>query len=246
MHNRKHLMRRFFSLFLFLSLCAAACAQPGCPALSDWTPAAVVSETEVESFGLDSCFCAQPLDAKLLARIDGRSWKSHSPLSRADLRYLKVLHRNAAGEIQLGEMICHKDIADDLLDIFRKLYDAGYIIERMVLVDDYDADDEASMAADNSSCFNTRFIGGTTRLSKHGLGMAVDINPLYNPYVKISGGKTIVSPESGRPYAFDRDSRDDIPYKIDRNDLCCRLFLEHGFTWGGDWTSLKDYQHFEK
>lgn len=143
-------------------------------------------------------------------------------------------------------MICHKDIADDLLDIFRKLFDVGYRIERIVLVDDYGADDDASMAANNSSCFNTRFIAGTRKLSKHGLGMAVDINPLYNPYVKTLDGKLRVWPESARAYAFDRDVRNDIPFKICHDDLCFKLFVEHGFVWGGDWINVKDYQHFEK
>ena len=234
-------------IFILLALgCIPVFARCSNPAMKAWTPGAVVSESDVKAFGIDGCFTMQGIDAALSARMEGKSWKSGSPLSKDDLRYLKVLHRNAEGQPQLGEMVCHKDIADDLLDIFRRLYDAGYRIERMVLVDEYDADDDASMEADNSSCFNTRFIAGTTTLSKHGLGMAVDINPLYNPYVRISGERAIVSPESARQYAFDREAREDIPFKIDHDDLCCRLFIEHGFTWGGDWTSLKDYQHFEK
>ena len=144
----------------------------------------------------------------------------------------------------LGELVCNKAVAADFIDIFRTLYDARYPIERMVLIDNYNAQDDPSMEANNSSCFNFRFIAGTTTLSNHSMGMAIDINPLYNPYVKQrTNGTLYVSPESGRPYA-DRNRQFD--YKIDHNDLCYKLFKQHGFTWGGDWTSLKDYQHFEK
>lgn len=215
-------------------------------ALLNWQPAAVVSEADVASYGIENCFVSTAVDSLLFARIDGKSWKPNSPLDISELRYLKVLHRNADGLPQLGEMVCHESIAGDLLDIFRKLYDAGYRIERMVLVDDYDADDDKSMDANNSSCFNTRFIAGTDKLSTHGRGVAVDINPLYNPYVKTVRGVVKIWPESARKYAFNRDSRSDIPFKIDHSDLCFRLFAEHGFVWGGDWKSVKDYQHFEK
>ena len=144
----------------------------------------------------------------------------------------------------LGEMVCNKAIASDLLVIFQKLYDASYPIERMVLIDSYNADDISSMEANNSSSFNFRFVSGTNKLSKHSEGMAVDINPLYNPYVtKRADGTVVVSPESATPHVNRKKS---FQYKICRNDLCVKLFKQHGFSWGGDWKSLKDYQHFEK
>ena len=142
-----------------------------------------------------------------------------------------------------GELICHKTIADDLLAIFRELYQAKYPIERMVLVDEYDADDEASMRANNSSAFNFRYISGTKTLSRHSRGMAIDINPLYNPYVRHRGGRTLVEPANAQAYV---DRTKDFPYKIVKGDLCYRLFKKYGFTWGGDWKNSKDYQHFEK
>lgn len=128
-------------------------------------------------------------------------------------------------------------------DIFEKLYEADYPIEKIRLVDEYDADDEASMSDNNSSAFNFRFISHTTKISKHGLGMAVDINTLYNPYVKTVDGKRSVEPANASDYV---DRSADFPYKIDHDDLCYRLFKEHGFSWGGDWQHSKDYQHFEK
>lgn len=140
-------------------------------------------------------------------------------------------------------MVCNKAVSDDVVAILRALFEARYPIERMVLIDEYDADDERSMAANNSSSFNFRYISGTNRLSNHSDGMAVDINPLYNPYVRVRGGVTTVDPEAGRPYS---DRSRSFVYKIERDDVCYREFVKRGFVWGGDWTSLKDYQHFEK
>ena len=115
----------------------------------------------------------------------GNTYKEDCIVPREDLRYLLVLHKDKEGNIHQGEMVVHKLIAEDVLEIFEELYDAGYPIERMVLPDNYMADDETMMRDNNSSCFNFRFISHTNRISKHGLGMAVDINTLYNPYHKI-------------------------------------------------------------
>ena len=114
------------------------------------------------------------------------------------------------------------------------------------MIDEYDGDDLASMEDNNTSCFNYRVVDGTDSLSKHSLGCAIDINPLYNPYVVYDykgTGETYISPSEGKTYA---DRSLDFPYKIDENDLCYKLFKQHGFTWGGDWNSCKDYQHFQK
>lgn len=128
-------------------------------------------------------------------------------------------------------MICNKAVCNDLIAIFRTLYQAEYPIERMVLIDEYDADDERSMQANNSSAFNFRFVSGTRKLSSHSLGMAVDINPLYNPYVKKGkSGKTTVYPQNAMPYV---DRTKTFPFKIDKNDLCYKEFIKRGFTWGG-------------
>ena len=114
----------------------------------------------------------------------------------------------------------------------------------MQLIDDYDGDDERSMQANNTSCFNFRAIAGSTKLSKHSKGLAIDINPLYNPCVKQrKDGRTLVQPSTGRKYA-NRNKR--WPYMIVKDDLCYRLFIEHGFKWGGSWRTTKDYQHFER
>lgn len=162
---------------------------------------------------------------------------------KIDLRYLHVLYIDFQGLPQAGEIICNKAIAQDLAEIFYELYLAEYPIERIRLIDEYDGDDTVSMEDNNTSCFNYRVVDGTSSLSKHAYGMAIDINPLYNPYVTYPKGKRRVSPAAGAVYA---DRNKDFPYKIDKNDLCYQLFTEHGFTWGGSWKTMKDYQHFQK
>ena len=201
------------------------------------------SRTETDDAAqTDDAFYIAPISDEIFARIYGKSYKENCTLPREDLRYLHVLHVDLDGVEHEGEMIVNYHIAEDVLEILRQLYEAKYPIERMRLVDEYDADDELSMEDNNSSSFNFRFISHTTRVSKHGLGLAVDINTLFNPYTKIVDGVRIVEPVTGEPY-LDREA--DFPYKIDHEDLCYRLFTEHGFEWGGDWEDRKDYQHFE-
>lgn len=179
----------------------------------------------------------------IFAKMQGKSYKDDCTVPREDLRYVHVLHMGFDGEVKAGELVVSRKIADDVLEIFEELYKADYPIEKVRLVDEYDADDEASMSDNNSSAFNFRFISHTTRISKHGLGMAVDINTRYNPYVKTVNGKLSIEPANGADYV---DRSKDFPHKIDHDDLCYKLFTEHGFTWGGDWTHSKDYQHFER
>lgn len=179
------------------------------------------------------------IDGEIFSRIKEKSYKENCTVPLSDLRYLILTHYDGDGNIREGELICNASIAGDLIDIFQNLYDAGYPIESIRLIDDFEADDVASMQANNTSCFNFRKVAGSNKLSKHSMGLAIDINPLYNPYVKGS----VVSPPEGRPYAA-RNKK--FPYKIDESDLCYQEFIRHGFKWGGNWKSLKDYQHFEK
>ena len=232
----------FTLLFTLLSSCASADEQK---ILHEWTPAAVVSDEAVKAYSLDSCFKAYPINDAIFARMQGKSFKQNCTMPRASLRYLRMLHRNTEGKTQLGEIVCNQSIANDLLDIFRKLYEAGYKIERITLIDDYNADDATSMRANNTSCFNFRVVSGTTKLSKHSQGLAIDINPLYNPYIHLNNGK--VEPATGKPYAYNRANLRNVKVPIiDTKDLCYRLFIQHGFRWGGAWKTVKDYQHFEK
>lgn len=175
-------------------------------------------------------------------RINGKSYRADCTVPREDLRYLHILHKDINGKTHEGELICNAYIAKDVLKIFKQLYKANYPIEKVRLIDEYDADDEKSMEDNNSSSFNFRFISHTTKVSKHGLGLAVDINTLYNPYTKTVNGRQVVEPVTAETYT---DRSKSFPYKIDRGDLCYSLFTKYGFEWGGDWKNSKDYQHFE-
>lgn len=215
---------------------------PAKPAAPAWKAGLTLTDAEVRERGIDNCFRVESISDAVFARMRGRSFPDGAAIRRSDLRYLRLLHYGGDGRIHTGEMVCNKAIAADLIAIFRRLYEKRYPIERMVLIDDYEADDERSMAANNTSCFCYRQVAGSKKLSKHSAGLAVDINPRYNPYCRTVNGRRIVRPSNGRPYA-DRSKR--FVNKIDRTDLCYQLFTAHGFRWGGAWRTLKDYQHFE-
>lgn len=199
----------------------------------------------VSSVGMQAQdFMSVPLSDSLFARMQGRSYPAGCTVPRSDLRHVKVLHVDAQGVVHKGELVCNKAIAQDLVVIFRQLYQARYPIEKIRLIDDYEADDEQSMRDNNTSSFCYRTVSGSKKLSKHALGLAVDINTRYNPWVrKGADGRQRVSPDNGRPYA---DRHKSYPYKIVKGDLLYRLFIQHGFQWGGNWRTMKDYQHFEK
>lgn len=230
------------------------------------TPAPLTEKETEESVHYQEGFFYQPLTDAVVARITGISYPVSETIAPAlslnavnvvpdedelavsydDLRYMQVLYYDFNGEVQTGELICHRGIAQDLAEIFYELYLNEYQLEKVRLIDEYGGDDTASMLDNNTSCFNYRVVDGTSNLSKHALGCAIDVNPFYNPYVvfnKDGSGETYISPEGSEIYA---DRSQNFPYKIDENDLCYKLFKEHGFTWGGNWNSSKDYQHFQK
>jgi len=198
---------------------------------------------QLEGIGVEHLFYKEEISGALFARILGKSFKEDCTIPRDTLVYLRVMHMGFDGEDHVGELIVSNGVAADILEIFQELYKAEYPIEKMILIDEYGADDEASMADNNSSAFNYRTISHSTKISSHSYGKAIDINPLYNPYVKTVNGQLTCQPANAETY-MDREK--EFSYKITADDLCCRLFKEHGFTWGGDWEKSKDYQHFEK
>lgn len=192
-------------------------------------------------------FFYEPLTDSVKERITGISYPENGcTVPYEDLNYVGIQYIDFNGQAQSGELICNKAVAQDMVEIFYELYQNDYRLERVRLIDEYDGDDTASMADNNTSCFNYRVVDGTTNLSKHAYGLAIDVNPYYNPYVvfgKNADGSDYISPPGSEVYA---DRSQSFAYKIDENDLCYRLFTEHGFTWGGNWNSTKDYQHFQK
>lgn len=207
-----------------------------------------VVDDSIKVNGIGRFFSISDIDDTVFARMKkGGSYPKECKIRRTDLRYLQVLHINFKGETKVGELVCNKAIADDMLAIFQKLYESRYPIARMMLIDEYNADDEASMRDNNTSCFCYRTVSGSTRLSAHSQGMAIDINPLQNPCVRTNkeGRLTSIQPDTkeARQYIMRNSGKAHI---ITRDDLCYKLFVKHGFTWGGAWRSVKDYQHFEK
>lgn len=183
-------------------------------------------------------------ESAILQASANTSTEDSLAISYDELRYVHILHYDFDGKLAEGELICNEAIAEDLVKIFFELYRNEYQLEKVRLIDEYDGDDTASMLDNNTSCFNYRTVAGSSSLSKHALGLAIDINPFYNPYITYNDdGSENVSPEGSEAYA---DRAASFPYKIDENDLCYKLFTSYGFTWGGNWNSCKDYQHFQK
>jgi hypothetical protein len=146
-------------------------------------------------------------------------------------------------EVCEGKLIVNVQVADDIMEIFKELFDAKYQIEKIKLIDEYDANDDASMEDNNTSAFNFRLIDGQDTISDHSYGIAIDINPLYNPYVRSGFGDRDVLPVNGTVYA---DRTKDFEHKIVKGDVCYNAFINRGWKWGGEWNSPIDYQHFYK
>lgn len=170
--------------------------------------------------------------------------ENSSPADFEMLRYVHIWHYDFSGTPKEGELICNEYIARDLVEIFYELYRNEYQLERVLLVDEYDGDAEAARADNNSFCFYAVLSETDSALSKHSAGLGLDINPCYNPRIIYeSDGRQTITPASAAKYA---DRTGSFPYKIDEDDLCYKLFIKHGFTWGGNRNSGKDYQHFQK
>lgn len=190
-------------------------------------------------------FTYQKLPTRIKKKITGVSYRKNSQIKYSDLRYVKVRYYDFSGKVKSGELIVNKKIAKKTVKIFYELYKIKYPIERMKLVDEYGADDEKSMRANNTSAFNYRTVAGTSRLSKHAMGLAIDINPRINPYINSKG---ILAPANAKVYRCRNKSKCSgkyANYMIKRNSKITKIFKKYGFTWGGDWKYSKDYQHFE-
>lgn len=168
----------------------------------------------------------------------GSSWKPGLGCTGPDqLRAVNVSYWGYDGAVHLGRLIVDATYADRIVAVFRDIYAARFPINKMVPIDAYGGDDQASMRANNTSGYNCRTVAGSSNLSQHALGRAIDVNPLVNPYVNGSS----VDPPEGAPYA-DRSRND--PGMIHANDAVVQAFTRQGWGWGGSWSSGKDYQHF--
>lgn len=171
------------------------------------------------------------------------SWRNDNPVPLENLRYIKCNHWGFDGCVHDGELVVHEKVADEVVDIFEKLFTAQYPIEKMLLVDAYQANDDLACEDNNSSAFCSRPItGSSTEWSYHSFGLAIDINPLLNPYHK--GHKVV--PVNGKQFL---DRSIDCHGVIKEDDFCYKAFISRGWKWGGHWAKEKgyvDYQHFYK
>ena len=175
-----------------------------------------------------------PVDA---ARLPA-SWRSGCPVGPENLRLLTLPFVGFDGGEHTGELVVHQDSADRIVGVFRTLFDARFPIERMELVDVYGADDDRSTMANNTSAFNCRPVTGGGGWSQHSYGRAIDINPVQNPYVYRDGH--VLDPNAA-PFT-DRNRTD--PGMIKPGDVVVSAFAAIGWGWGGNFNSIKDYQHF--
>ena len=218
--------------------------------ISDLPAGKVISSDKIDKSDLGKYFTSHKIEkgGAVYERINGKSYQKNDNISLSDLRYLKMLHVNFDGNYQVGEMIVNKRVASDVMEIFKTLCEKKYQIYSMRLIDDFwagsgDKSDYASIDANNTSAFCYRKASGGGNLSKHALGLAIDINPQQNPYVTYKNGKAKFSHDNAADYVEDRSS--DTPHVITKSDRAYKLFRAYGWTWGGSWSSPKDYQHFQ-
>jgi hypothetical protein len=170
-------------------------------------------------------------------RMTGVSWHPGCPVGLGELRLLRLSYWGFDHAVHQGELIVNTSATAPLTRAFALLFQAGFPIRQMQVVDDFGGDDERSMLADNTSAFNCRLVPGTSVWAQHAYGLAVDINPFENP--EIQGGQA--DPPAAAAWA---DRSRSSPAMIRAGDAAWRAFRAIGWIWGGDWRSLKDYMHF--
>jgi hypothetical protein len=175
--------------------------------------------------------------ARVSAAQLGGSYHDGCPVGPDGLRLLTVTYLGFDHRSHAGQLVVAADWARSLARVFATLYDQHFPIRTMNPVTEYGSSDDASMAADNTSAFNCRAVTGGSSFSEHSYGTAVDLNPVENPY--ISGN--LVEPDAGADYLDRTDVR---PGMITVDGPVVAAFAEIGWSWGGEWASPTDFQHF--
>lgn len=177
---------------------------------------------------------------KIQKRMKQYSWRAGCPVPLKDLRVVTISYWGFDKKTHNGSLIINKELAKEVVQIFKSLYIHQFPIKKMKLIEVFQGSDDASMTDNNTSAFNCRNLTGHRRLfSQHGYGRAIDINPEINPYV----GKNTILPPSGTQFV---DRNKPYPGKITKGSYIYQLFTRHGWDWGGNWYDVQDYQHFEK
>ncbi len=140
------------------------------------------------------------------------------------------------GKLHRGQVVVNIAVKDDVIEAFKIIKEQKFPVQKVIPIVKYDWDDNESMEQNNTSAFNYRFVAGTERLSHHATGRAIDINPRNNPVI-YNDGK--ISPK-GCSY------NPNVKGTLKNDFQPVTFFKSNGWRWGGDWTSLKDYHHFDK
>lgn len=174
--------------------------------------------------------------------LNGRSWHVGCPVPMSDLRVVMVRYIGFDGSDAQGPLIVHRNHAVKIARAMETLRANGFQIGQIRPVDEYDADDDKSTAANNTSAFNCRNAYGTNHWSQHAFGAAIDVNPVQNPYVPASG--QVLDPDAER-FVNRKSERNKATHGfIVHNGAAVKAFAAVGWRWGGVWSRTKDYQHF--
>jgi len=153
-----------------------------------------------------------------------------------DLRLVEVAYYGFDGRLHTGQLVVSSAVEQDVREIFSLILEIRFPLNSVIPIVRYGWSDEASMEANNSSAFNYRFIAGTDRLSRHALGMAVDLNPRQNPVIYEDGQ---ILP-SGAIYS------PGTPGTLTELSPIVEAFLQRGWFWGAYFRNFRDYHHFER
>lgn len=183
-----------------------------------------------------------PIPDPVWRNMIGKSWHAHLPCPpREALALLRIPYWDFAGHAQWGSLIVARAYAEKVASAFQEIFDSrAFQIEKMRLIDDYNGSDDASMDDNNTSAFNCRKVEGGKGMSKHAYGLAIDINPVQNPHRDARG----TAPKSGSAYDDDSKRRNGVTGLITRGDIVTRAFQRIGWSWGGNFKHIRDYQHF--
>jgi hypothetical protein len=156
-----------------------------------------------------------------------------------ELRYITVSHHGFDGEVHTGEMIVNAAEADGVVEVFRQLFAAQYPIEQMRVIRAEEVDDHPTGDWNETTSFVCRPAVGSSNWSQHAYGLAIDVNPFHNPYLR----GDLVIPELASSYTARDDARVGMIFD---DDVVVEAFADIGWSWGGDWNTLKDWMHFSK
>lgn len=193
-------------------------------------------------------FAVEPLDAATCARLrETGVLSAQAPVRCDQLATVRFLHADFKGSTRTGNITVMAAAADHVLRIFQALYERRFPIAQARSMEHYAGDDAASMRDNNTSGFNDRAVTGGGPPSLHAYGLAIDLNPVQNPYLRIDAqGRAAFDPPAGSDYGNRREPRPGKSARLGMAEQVVPLFARHGFTvWGGDWDNPIDYQHFQ-